>query len=121
MESLVQRTHILVDGSNVKGSGCALLAGVCAQVHNPALEDHAGCPDACNPLGHAFIPAGCRYQTDHCTMRFGSTAKVLAKCRLKYYRFSECIGWAYIHTYTQTEPTSPSLLLLPYSMNSVSL
>ena len=25
-----------------------------------------------------------------CTMRFGSTAKVLAKCMLKYYRISEC-------------------------------
>ena len=24
------------------------------------------------------------------TMRFGSTAKVLAKCMLKYYRISEC-------------------------------
>ncbi len=24
------------------------------------------------------------------TMRFGSTAKVLLKCRLKYYRISEC-------------------------------
>ena len=24
-------------------------------------------------------------------MRFGSTAKVLLKCRLKYYRISECI------------------------------
>ena len=23
-------------------------------------------------------------------MRFGSTAKVLAKCKLKYYRISEC-------------------------------
>ncbi len=26
------------------------------------------------------------------TMRFGSTAKVLAKCKLKYYRISECRG-----------------------------
>ena len=25
-----------------------------------------------------------------CTMRFGSSAKVLAKCKLKYYRISEC-------------------------------
>ena len=24
------------------------------------------------------------------TMRFGSTAKVLLKCKLKYYRISEC-------------------------------
>ena len=24
------------------------------------------------------------------TMRFGSTAKVLAKCKLKYYRISAC-------------------------------
>ena len=27
----------------------------------------------------------------HGTMRFGSTAKVLAKCKLKYYRISECM------------------------------
>ena len=27
-----------------------------------------------------------------CTMRFGSTAKVLLKCKLKYYRISECGG-----------------------------
>ena len=29
------------------------------------------------------------------TMRFRSTAKVLAKCKLKYYRISECVcpGW----------------------------
>ena len=25
-------------------------------------------------------------------MRFGSTAKVLAKCKLKYYRISECVA-----------------------------
>ena len=25
-------------------------------------------------------------------MRFGSTAKVLAECMLKYYRISECMG-----------------------------
>ena len=25
-------------------------------------------------------------------MRFGSTAKVLLKCKLKYYKISECIG-----------------------------
>ena len=25
---------------------------------------------------------------DHCTLRFGSTAKVLLKCKLKYYRIS---------------------------------
>ena len=27
-----------------------------------------------------------------CTMRFGSTAKVLAECKLKYYRISECLA-----------------------------
>ncbi len=27
-----------------------------------------------------------------CTMRFGSTAKVLLKCKLKYYRISECFA-----------------------------
>ena len=28
----------------------------------------------------------------HGTMRFGSTAKVLAECNLKYYRISECMA-----------------------------
>ena len=28
----------------------------------------------------------------HHTMRFGSAAKVLLKCKLKYYRISECIS-----------------------------
>ena len=28
---------------------------------------------------------------DECTVRFGSTAKVLAECKLKYYRFSEWV------------------------------
>ena len=28
----------------------------------------------------------------HDNMRFGSTAKVLAKCRLEYYSISECIA-----------------------------
>ena len=32
--------------------------------------------------GHSCISQG--------TMRFGSTAKVLAKCMLEYYRISEC-------------------------------
>ncbi len=29
-------------------------------------------------------------------MRFGSTAKVLAKCKLKYYRISECLQGAWV-------------------------
>ena len=40
------------------------------------------------------------------TMRFGSTAKVLLKCKLKYYRISECIlssasHWILWHLRTQ--------------------
>ena len=31
-----------------------------------------------------------RHQAADHTMRFGSTAKVLLKCKLKYYRISEC-------------------------------
>ena len=27
-----------------------------------------------------------------CTMRFGTTARVLAKCKLKYYTFSRAMG-----------------------------
>ena len=33
--------------------------------------------------------AACAPMQQH-TMRFGSTAKVLLKCKLKYYRISEC-------------------------------
>ncbi len=32
------------------------------------------------------------YNSTEGTMRFGSTAKVLLKCKLKYYRISECEG-----------------------------
>ena len=39
---------------------------------------------------HRRIPGG--------TMRFGSTAKVLAKCKLKYYRISECGGCRLLHS-----------------------
>ena len=32
----------------------------------------------------------CKAEGELRTMRFGSTAKVLAECQLKYYRISEC-------------------------------
>ena len=41
------------------------------------------------PQQHAAQQRDCARQS---TMRFGSTAKVLLKCRLKYYRISECKG-----------------------------
>ena len=34
-----------------------------------------------------------------CTMRFGSTAKVPANCKLEYYRISECVGWSHRLSY----------------------
>ncbi len=34
------------------------------------------------------------------TMRFGSTAKVLLKCKLKYYRISECVHAHIVHLRT---------------------
>ena len=36
------------------------------------------------------LPAAWRMQRLH-TMKFGSTAKVLAECKLKYYSISECL------------------------------
>ena len=36
------------------------------------------------------------------TMRFGSTAKVLLKCKLKYYRISECVCDALPRTHPNT-------------------
>ena len=38
-----------------------------------------------------------------CTMRFGSTAKVLLKCKLKYYRISECACWLAGHGPVQVQ------------------
>ncbi len=38
----------------------------------------------------ARVPHRLDAQVRQGTMRFGSTAKVLAECKLKYYRVSEC-------------------------------
>ena len=46
---------------------------------------------AAHCLRLAAAPAHQR-QDEHCTMRFGSTAIVLLKCKLEYYRISECTG-----------------------------
>ena len=48
-----------------------------------SVDHFLGCAES---HGHESISA-----TWHHTMRFGSTAKVLAKCMLKCYRISECI------------------------------
>ena len=45
----------------------------------------------CSLVG-AVILADRNLQRPVGTMRFGSTAKVLLKCKLKYYRISECVG-----------------------------
>ena len=59
-----------------------------SHAHHP-LASLASTWDAC-PL---MVSMGRR--ASQCTMRFGSTAKVLAKCKLKYCRISECSGgWA---------------------------
>ena len=44
---------------------------------------------ACSP-GMSTFPSVVLPTPYHCTMRFGSTDKVLAECKLKYYRISEC-------------------------------
>ena len=44
------------------------------------------------------------------TMRFGSTAKVLAKCMLKYYRISECQAAETAAGLSSQWPSSPSSL-----------
>ena len=43
------------------------------------------------------------------TMRFGSTAKVLLKCKLKYYRISECDMLPYIPLPIQSASVLQSL------------
>ena len=59
-----------------------------------------------------------RSQSDLHTMRFGSTAKVLPKCKLKYYRISECYIVSYVHCnrppydiFTGTVGSTPERLL----------
>ena len=47
-----------------------------------------------------------------CTMRFGSTAKVLLKCKLKYYRISECLWY--------TSSPSYALVVHPHNKHSPS-
>ena len=43
------------------------------------------------PTSIYLAAAGHQVDAEHyCTMRFGSTDKVLAKCKLKHYRISEC-------------------------------
>ena len=44
-----------------------------------------GCSCAASSSRHHLMSGTC-----HCTMRFGSTTRVLAKCMLKYYRISGC-------------------------------
>ena len=43
---------------------------------------------ACQKL----LPTSSQWQHQPCTMRSGSTAKVLAKCKLEFYRVSGCLG-----------------------------
>ena len=45
-------------------------------------------------------------------MRFGGTAKVLAECKLKYYRISECRGQHARNGSRQEEPSRCILYLL---------
>ncbi len=50
-----------------------------------------GLVDTSFPLSRRFSNLSVHVQQQgSCTMRFGSTAKVLLKCKLKYYRISEC-------------------------------
>ena len=70
---------LLDDGNTVPGTEWRLLP-------RPADQDSAKrcCSDGLHRVSHQPGVPG--------TMRFGSTTKVLAKCMLKYYRISECLG-----------------------------
>ena len=61
----------------------------------------------CSPVSCLFPLSGQPHETATSavsrTMRFGSTAKVLANCKLEYYRISECPG-----------TVTPGILLLPW-------
>ncbi len=59
-----------------------------------------------------------------CTMRFGSTAKVLLKCKLKYYRISECLVmqlFAQAHRHDVSPPRHPISLVYTASFQSPAL
>ena len=68
--------------------------------HNMALTAHTGAGDDLNRSPAQLIPfcrlwqhskeQGSEIQQQCLTMRFGSTAKLLAECKLKYDRISEC-------------------------------
>ena len=47
----------------------------------------------CRPILRRVLSTASSFLSNlrHGTMRFGSTAKVLLKCKLKYYRISECM------------------------------
>ena len=65
-------------------------------------------------LSNLSDTSGAVLQTYPRTMRFGSTAKVLAKCMLKYYRIPECLGSAaesvWVHQLQAWQLTFPSCL-----------
>ena len=52
------------------------------------------------------------------TMRFGSTAKVLAKCMLKYYRISECV--CHVNVWQKASRTQKTMALLPHLFGGMS-
>ena len=45
-----------------------------------------------------------------CTLRFGSTAKVLAKCKLKHYRISK-VCWGHDHLLGPAHPSPVAFAL----------
>ena len=69
------------------GSGCAP-ANALIICFRPRHQDM---PEVLLGINYANAPAVTAYgRPTCCTMRFGSTAKVLAECKLKYCRISEC-------------------------------
>ena len=61
-------------------------------------------------------------ERQRCTMRFGSTAKVLLKCKLKYYRISECtVSFTTPYKNVMCNGLCPQLKPLPSSGNGFSI
>ena len=99
-----------------KGS-CLSLSGIeqiCTWIFTPSIVQPGNCILS---VLHSAAEAAqeCNQRQPVHAMRFGSTAKALAECRLKYYRISECFQCFYLilARFGSEEPQWASSFLWP--------
>ena len=107
---LVER-RLPLPNTQISQTASAIMSGACNHSDDvrfgqswifPAAEQALlGQPQSCRTMLQLTIC--CSMSMAKSTMRFGSTAKVLAKCKLKYYRISECKRWSGIETHHEGE------------------